>query len=89
MLTQPGGEGIFDWVPNADRDSTLALNSMVFDPGLRSIKKETLESQDTVTNPDLVCLSQRYRPRRLADTDEPETVTPRPRKRTKLEMLTL
>jgi hypothetical protein len=59
MPAQLGGEGVFNWVPNADSDSTLALNSRVLAPGLRSIKKETLESQDTVADPDLVCLSQR------------------------------
>jgi hypothetical protein len=60
MPAQSGGEGVFNWVPNADSVSTFALNSRVLAPGLRSIKKETLESQDTVANPDLVCLSQRY-----------------------------
>jgi hypothetical protein len=76
MPAHPGGEGVFNWVHNADSESTLALNSRVLAPGLRSIKKETLESQDTVTYPDLVCLSQRYRPRRLADTDKPEMSHP-------------
>jgi hypothetical protein len=89
MPAQHGGEGVFNWVPNADSDSTLAPNSRVLAPGLRSIKKETLESHDTVADPDLVCLSQRYRPRRLADTDKSENVTPRRRKRTELEMLNL
>jgi hypothetical protein len=89
MPAQPGGEGVFNWVPNADSDSTLSLNSRVLAPGIRLIKKETLESQDTVADPDLVCLSQRYRHRHLADTDKPESVTPRRQKRTELAMLNL
>jgi hypothetical protein len=89
MPAHSGGEGVFNWVPYADSESTLALNSRVLAPGLRSIKKETLESQDTATNSDMVCLSQRYRPRRLADTDKPENVTPRRRKRTELEIFNL
>jgi hypothetical protein len=90
LPAQTGVEGMFGRVPNVDYESPFIRSSRVLAPGPRTIKWETsLESKDTVSYPDQVCLSQRYRPIRLADTDNTEIVTPRRRKRTELEMLTL
>jgi hypothetical protein len=91
LLAQTGVESTFDRVPNADYVSPLMLNSRILftGPGPVRLLETAPASQNSVTDLDLVRISQRYRPKRLAAPNKTEIVTPRRRKRTELEMQTL
>jgi hypothetical protein len=91
LPAQTGMEGMLDRVPNADYESPFLMSTRVFSTGPLPVRLlETLPvSQNSWTDPDLVRLSQKYRPIRLAAPGKSEIVTPRHHKRTELEMLTL
>jgi hypothetical protein len=85
-----GMEGMSVRATYADSESPLLMSTRVLSTGPHPVPlSETLPvSRNSWTDTDLVHLSQKFRPIRLAALDKSETVTPWRRKRTEVEMLT-
>jgi hypothetical protein len=82
-------EGMPARAPNADCESPLLMSTRILSTGPRRVRLlETLHvSQNSWTDTDLVRLSQKFRPLRLAAIDNSENVTPMRGKRTKVKIL--